>query len=272
MTIKKKAAGAAICLTVMLTALMTSSAGAGTISVSFPSYASGNYVEVYDSAASPIGGSNNSEGLDTGAIALQTSIGSFNSYCADIFDYIYEGTGYNMNESTLGTSSQYATNGSTSGSNTTYANFTKSQVNVIGALLANGDIPNNTVNSTALQIAIWEVEYGAANANGSYTLGTGSNFDITAVTTAEGYSSGQVTASQTEMTLAQQYLNDAAGYLNGSNFVSAIWGMTANEFVVYLTEAGVQSQVFLATPEPSSVALISVGLLGLWAARRRKMI
>ena len=47
---------------------------------------------------------------------------------------------------------------------------------------------------------------------------------------------------------------------------------------MYLTSnpTGTQNQVYLgtvvATPEPSTVALFGLGLIGLWAARRRKMI
>ena len=73
---------------------------------------------------------------------------------------------------------------------------------------------------------------------------------------------------------AQTYLNNATGYQNGGSFVAATWLTDSTHYVQYLTAVGggVQNLVYLATPEPSTIAVFGMGLAGLWAARRRKMI
>ena len=60
---------------------------------------------------------------------------------------------------------------------------------------------------------------------------------------------------------------------------SGTWATDSNHYVQFLTSTtgNVQDLVYLATgtvatPEPSTVAVFGLGLIGLWAARRRKLI
>jgi hypothetical protein len=240
----------------ILLALSAGSAMATTVTATNYTLLNGSTeVQIADSTAN-VDGSNPTE-VAAGTIVLQTSIGTLNAYCADLFNYIDPNTNYTFNQSVLSTSSQYS-NGVTT------LNFTQQQVNLMTALLINGGMPANTTDTTALQVALWEVEYGTAAANGTYTLGSGTYFVISADTAANPQSAASIAEAQT-------YLNNVTGYQNGSSFVAASWSTDAHDFVEYLTGASVQNLIYLATPEPSSAAVIGIGLLGLWAAARRRM-
>lgn len=246
----------------VLLGIATGSAMAGTITSSSVSLPNGNTTIniVYPSQSSTLDGGGNN--IITGTIGLQTNIGALNTYCVDLFDYINTGNPsvntFNQNALTAGSTYR---NGSLTGT------FTQAQVNLITRLLTNGSLQTNTlVNTAALQIAIWAAEYDTAAANGTYNITAGDGFYFTAT----GDSNSAAALAQ-----AQTYLNNATGYVNGSGqFVAATWLTNSNKFVEYLTSTtgGVQNLVYLATPEPSSVAVFGLGLIGLWAARRRKLI
>jgi hypothetical protein len=229
-----------------------------TSSVSLPNGSTSVNI-VYPSQPSIDGGGNN---LTTGTIGLQTNIGALNTYCVDLFDYINTGNPsvntFNQNPLTAGSHFQ---NGSLTGT------FTQAQVNVITKLLTNGSLQtNNVVNTAALQIAIWAAEYDTAAANGTYNITVGDGFYFTS--TGDGNSAAALAQAQT-------YLNNATGYVNGTGqFVGATWLTASNKYVQFLTSTtgNVQDLVYLATPEPASVAMFGLGLIGLWAARSRKMI
>jgi len=216
-------------------------------------------VNIVDNAQSVDGGGSN---VISGTIGLQTSIGALNTYCVDLFDYINLGSNsYTFNQATL-------TAGSTFRNGTATGTFTQSQVTTLTRLLsgANSLVTNNAVNSAALQIAIWDVEYDTAAANGSYNLtSTGDPFYFTA--------SSNDGNSAAALAQAQNYLNAATGYQNGSAWVAATWAAQSNQFVEYLTASNptnVQNLIYLATPEPSTFAVFGLGLIGLWTVRRRR--
>lgn len=200
------------------------------------------------------GGSN----INTGTIGLQTAQGALSTYCVDLFDYIYTGNNsYTFNNNALAAGQSYS-NGATNGV------WTTNQVNLITALLENGSLQTqNTLNTAALQIAIWDVEYDTPSA-GTYNLTTHDGF----------YFSSTGSSSASAITQAQAYLNDVT---------SGTWVADASHTVQYLTASNplnTQNLIYLAntpttpvaTPEPSTVAVFGLGLIGLWAARRRKMI
>ena len=241
--------------------LCAGSAMAGTINATSYTLPDGTTtVNIYDSIKAPEGtGPGLASNITTGMINLQTSIGALQTYCVDLFDYVAPPTTYNVNA--LSTASQYS-NGSAT------LNFSAAQVNVITRLLTNGTLQTQSlVNTTALQIAIWEVEYDTAATNGSYNVNATAPADFYFSATGDSNSAAALAQAQT-------YLNNATGYQNGGSFVAATWLTDSTHYVQYLTAVGggVQNLVYLATPEPSTIAVFGMGLAGLWAARRRKMI
>jgi hypothetical protein len=251
---------AALGVSAVLICLAAGSAMAGTVTTSTVSLPNGSdQVNIVDTTQNVDGGGNN---LISGTIGLQTTIGALSTYCVDLFDYINLGNNsYTFNQNTLTAGSTFS-NGSAPGT------FTQAQVTDLTRLLAGGATPvtQSSINSAALQVAIWETEYGTAAANGSYNLTSGSSFYFTPSTNDSN--------SAAVLAQAQSYLNAATGYQNGSAWVAATWQAASNQFVEYLTSnpSGTQNLIYLATPEPSTVAVFGIGLIGLWAARRRKMI
>jgi hypothetical protein len=252
---------AMLAVSAVLFGLTAGSAMSGTVTTSTVSLPNGSdLVNINDGYQSVDQGGSN---VISGTIGLQTNIGVLNTYCVDLFDYINLGnTVTSFNQSLLTAGSTYK-NGTATGV------FTQAQVTDLTRLLAGGAFPatQSSINSAALQVAIWEVEYDNAAANGSYNLtSTSDPFYFSA-------SSGD-SNSAAVLTQAQAYLNDATGYQNGSAWIAATWMASSNQYVEYLTSTAgnVQSLVYLATPEPSTVAVFGLGLIGLWAARRRKLI
>lgn len=244
----------------MLLGLAAGSAMATTITTSSVSLPNGSTtVNIVDTLQAVDGGGSN---IISGTIGLQTNIGALNTYCVDLFDYIQTGNPsvntFNQNELTAGSTFR---NGTATGV------FTQAQVNLITKLLTNGSLQTqNAVNTAALQIAIWAAEYDTAAANGTYNITASDSFYFTA--TGDGNSAAAIAQAQT-------YLNNATGYVNGNGqFVAATWLTNSSKFVEYLTSptGNVQNLVYLATPEPSTVAVFGLGLIGLWAVRRRKLI
>src|ERR1700744_3476734 len=138
-------------------------AHAGTVTTSNVSMPYGSIsVNIHDSSQSINGGGN---GTGAGMFTMQTSVGSLDTYCVDLFDYIDTGSNsYTYDNNQLAAGQSYR-NGNATGT------WTANQVNLLTALLTNGALqPSNSINSAALQIAIWEVEYDTAASNGTYSL------------------------------------------------------------------------------------------------------
>jgi hypothetical protein len=251
--INKLAAKAVFGVSVLL-GLSAGSATAGTITTTSVSLPNGSTtVNIVDTAQSVDSGGNN---IITGTIGLQTTAsGALNTYCVDLFDYINVGSNaYTFNNNQLAAGQTFR-NGTATGT------WTTGQVNMITALLTNGAMQTqNTINTAALQIAIWEVEYDNKQTNGTYSLSIHDGFYFTAT----GDSNSAATLS-----MAQTYLN---------NITSGTWVTDANHVAMYLTSnpTGTQNLVYLQTvvggspvPEPSTIAVFGLGLIGLWAVRRR---
>jgi len=252
--INKMAAKAAFGVSLLL-GLSAGSAMAGTVTTTSVSLPNGSTtVNIIDTAQAVDGGGSN---IITGTIGLQTTAsGALNTYCVDLFDYINLGNNsYTFNNNQLAAGQTFR-NGNVNGT------WTQNQVSLVTALLTNGAMQTqNTINTAALQIAIWEVEYDTKLANGSYSL----------TSTADGFyfSATSDANSQATLNMAQTYLN---------NVTSGAWVTDAYHVAMYLTSnpSGTQNLVYLQTvgggstvPEPSTVAVFGLGLIGLWAARRR---
>ena len=239
----------------ILFGLAAGSAMATTVTTSSVSLPNGSTtVNIVDTLQSVDGGGSN---VIAGTIGLQTNIGALSTYCVDLFDYIQTGNpsvnSFNQNVLTAGSHFQ---NGTATGT------FTQAQVNTITALLLNGSMQTqNALNTAALQIAIWAAEYDTTAGNSTYNISSADSFYFTHTSDSN---------SQSAINLAQTFLN---------NVTSGTWMTDSNHYVQFLTSTtgSVQDLVYLATgtvatPEPSTVAVFGLGLVGLWAARRRKLI
>ncbi|MDB5397468.1 MAG: hypothetical protein JWM91_4974 [Rhodospirillales bacterium] len=251
---------AAVGITGIIFGLSAGSAAAGTISATTYTMPNGTTtVQIYDGVRAPESFGPGSTTVTAGQINLQTSIGILQTYCVDLFDYISPATNYTFNQNALTTASQYS-NGSIN------KNFTAAQVSTLTRLLTNAALQTQSlVNTTALQIAIWEVEYDTALSTGAYNLDATAPMDFYFTRTGDSN-------SLAAMNQAQAYLNAATGYQNDSTWVAATWLSDSTHYVGYLTAVGVQNLIYLATPEPSTAAIFGLGVIGLWPARRRQMI
>jgi hypothetical protein len=240
----------------ILFGLAAGSAVATTVTTSSVSLPNGSTtVNIDDTLSGQSSIDQGGQGVITGTIGLQTNIGSLNTYCVDLFDYINLGsTVATFNQNTLAAGESFQA-GATTGT------FTQAQVTELTALLTNGSLQTqNTVNTAAMQIAIWEIEYDTPS-GGVYNLSHQDSFYLTHTSDSN---------STAALNQAQVYLNDVT---------SSAWTTNSNQYVEFLTSTtgNVQDLIYLATgsvatPEPSTVAVFGIGLIGLWAARRRKMI
>lgn len=240
-------------VTGVLFCLVAGSAMATTVTSTSVSLPNGSTtVNINDTTQSVDGGGSN---IITGTIGLQTNIGALSTYCVDLFDYINTGSNsYTFSQNQLVAGSTFR-NGTATGT------FTQSQVNELTALLINGSAQtNNVVNTAAMQIAIWAIEYDTPS-NGTFNITNSDSFY---------FSHTSDTNSTAALTQAQTYLNDVT---------TGAWATDSNHYLEYLTASGTQNLIYLATgavggqaPEPSTIAVFGMGLIGLWAARRRKLI
>jgi PEP-CTERM motif len=162
------------------------------------------------------------EGADAGLITLHGA-GSMTmaGYCVDILDRLLGSATYN-------TAINAATN----------PNLTSGMIRTISALVAH---TNSTAsNDAAIQIAIWETEYGnAIRFSGDVADVTAANADLLNVTNG------------TWAAPSNQMLEEVTPY-----------GASANQTLVYLVADPV--------PEPMSMALLGSGLFGIGMIRRRR--
>lgn len=164
-----------------------------------------------------------------GQILLTTSIGTLGTWCVDIEHTVQLGQHYTYTAGPLLTDN-------TGSSPATSNPLTATQIQQIGSLAAYGNAlmlsaPTNW-DSAAIQAAIWNVEYG--------TTATGSAAFMTSLSHITALLPSLPAASGVQLS----NLNGSNRYLSQS---------------LYLTDV----------PEPSSLAALGVGLLGVGFMRRR---
>lgn len=242
------------------------SGAAHAVSVTTTSYSQpygGDSLTVYYPGKTLAGGGSS---VTTTAGLIQQNLRSGNAlgvsflstYCVDLFHYTAAPTTYQVGAAgTTGFNSITSQTGSTA--------WTTQQLNILNALLYNGSLQTqNATNTAAMQIAIWEIEYAPILTSYSSSVLTNSSSSF--------YFSGIDSAT---MTQAVTYLNNVVG-------ASPTWTANASYYVGELTYSTItsgvaQSLIYLASvtpgnqgaPEPSTIALFGVGLLALWAWRRK---
>jgi hypothetical protein len=163
----------------------------------------------------------NNEYGGAGLITLNGS-SAIAAYCVDIADWL-------LGSGTYNTGVNPASNPNLAG----LSSFTgHSKIADIGALIANGS------NAAAVQVAIWETEYG-----GAVTI---------------------TPDDQNLQSVANVYFTD----------LQTLWTVPGNLSLMELTPAGGQTNQTLvymvAAPEPASMAILGSGMIALGYARKRR--
>jgi hypothetical protein len=213
-----------------------------------------------------------SQALATTITATNSAVGTLNTYCTDLYDNLYAQT-YTYTRETLAAGETFAT-GSGDAMNGTWS---QTQVNQLTALLYNGSITRNNVDSNALQIAIWEIEYGTES-NNAYNITT-TNSTVFSITSGSTLGTSDSTIAD-----AQTYLNDVTSglwtYNTGGKYqveyltapITQNGNAAATQPLLYLADTSTSNmnQGNPTVPEPASLSVFAVGAAGLAYARRRR--
>jgi hypothetical protein len=213
-------------------------------------------------------GSNAMTGVYSGQIDLTTSLGNLGTWCVDLFHEIAIGGQYNASFATLATNNMDSPTA-----------LTSAQESQIAAIAALGNAllqPSTTRTFDAVTLAAFTTDlanFRAANPTGYATVTTNLSTSAAAVQAA---------------IWGVEY-NTTATNASDANFGSALSAVAANASLYFGNISGNQLNVtdgngnhmqalFLSSsqpvrvPEPSTLAVFSLGLAGLYVARRRRAV
>jgi hypothetical protein len=212
----------------------------------------------------PADGSGNVEAsqINVDVTATNTTLvalGSLATYCVDLFHYINQQT-YTYNVTTL-------TNGPVSDGNGSQTTWTSKQVQYITALLEANQIDYASTGATdtaAIQLAIWDVEYGSDSNGNVSNLSSGTQFTA----------SNNATVISDAQTYLNKVTSGATGWLDSPSYTAMeLSGASpTSQNLVFLVAGNGNGGNSVGTPEPGTVGLLGAGLAGLWAAARRRRV
>jgi hypothetical protein len=183
------------------------------------------------------------------------------AWCLDIDTYLLQNSTYTLSGPLTSTTTAAGFPNPSPIVGQAAGTLSTTQIGEIGALITHGDAiiaanaPGTYNVSAAIQLAIWEIEYGTSGANGTQP------FTYTGLNQLDG------DPTYTSTQLAAQYITDVA---NGT------WALDSGD-VYLLTGSGNQTLAFdtdapSATPLPAALPLFATGLgaMGLLGWRRKR--
>lgn len=184
-----------------------------------------------------------------------SSTGQFNVWCVDIYHWMINGTV----TYTVGSASDLATELSllrpgTPGGSLRVSQLTRLANEVYSSV-------NTKTESAAFQLAVWAITYGTADRSGNYHIDT----------LDPGFHVGSSTTVNSAFgVLANQWLANLGTAATTGNYKLSYLNDGAREFTQDVVVFSKLPDFVRTIPEPASIALLSLGLIGIGFVRRKQ--